>query len=238
MNFCQKHSSYEGAAQIQAEVATWTAESLAQILEIQGSVLELGAGTGLFTQYLVKKFSHLVASDVSESMLAEGRNVVPNISWQTLDAWNLPESPKWSGLFSTSLLQWCTNPEQTFQHWYKLLEPEGWMLHSCFTEGTLQELQYIAPECLAVDFLAPQVWTKHLENAGFEVLQMEIREDVYTYPTALAFFRNLHDLGATTPNKLSHAKLRSILQAYESTYATSDGVPAQWNSTKFLCRKQ
>lgn len=238
MNFCQKHSSYKGAAKIQAEVAAWTAKSLDLIPAVQGPVLELGAGTGLFTQYLAEKFSLLAASDLSKAMIEEGKKAVPKASWQTLDAWNLTEVPKWNGLFSSSLLQWCPNPEQMFRQWNKLLQPEGWMLHSCFTQGTLQELQDIAPECLAVEFHPPQLWAQSLEDAGFEVLQMETREDVYTYPTALAFFRNLHDLGATTPNKIPHSKLRRIVQAYDSTFATNAGVPAQWNSAKFLCQKR
>jgi len=238
MNFCRKHSSYQGAAKIQAEVASWTAESLELIPDLPGPVLELGAGTGFFTQYLAQKFPEVAASDLSNAMIEEAKQEVPSVSWQVLDAWNLPDSPKWSGLFSTSLLQWCSDPEQTFPHWHHLLLPEGWMLHSCFTEGTLQELQHIAPECLAVSFRSSEQWVLHFEKSGFEVLQMETREDLFHYPNALAFFRNLHDLGATTPNKISHSKLRSILHQYDTAYSSSDGVPAHWNSTKFLCRKR
>ena len=237
MNFSRKHSSYQEAAQIQAEVAKWTAELLPGIHQVDGPVLELGAGTGLFTRHLVKFFPQVVASDLSESMVREGKSAVPSPNWKVLDAWSLPNDSTFAGIVSSSLLQWCKDPLQVFQNWFDLLQPGGWMLHSFFLEGTLRELQQIAPDALAVKFRSSEDWVKAFKSAGFEVLKTDTREDMLRFSSAVSLFRNLHNLGATTPNKIQPTLLRRILKEYEAKFSSNQEAFAHWNSTRILCRK-
>jgi 16S rRNA (adenine1518-N6/adenine1519-N6)-dimethyltransferase len=62
------------------------AERLADLLEpvLQCSVLELGAGKGIFTTELAKRFQQVVALELDEKLLEEAKATlvdVPNITW-------------------------------------------------------------------------------------------------------------------------------------------------------------
>ena len=237
MNFCRKHSSYQKAATVQAEVAAWTAELLPRIPQLQGQVMEVGAGTGLFTQYLSKHFPELIATDLSQAMIEVGKTSLPDVSWKVQDAWELPANEKISGLFSSSLLQWSNNPKEVLSKWNQVLAPGAWMLHSFFIEGSLNELQSVAPESIALNFRSIDDWKQYFQDSGFQVLDTAQREDLLYFDSALRFFRNLHDLGATSPNKFSPSQLRRILEKYESEFSSDQGVSTTWCTGRFLCRK-
>lgn len=237
MNFSQKHKSYHRAASIQEKISVWAAGWLPKVPGLPCPPLEVGAGTGLFTKHLANQFPSLIASDLSDTMLAEGKTHCPTANWEVLDAWNLKDNRIFGGIFSSSLLQWCPSPLETFKNWYQHMAPDSWMLHTFFVEGTLRELEAIAPECIAVKFRKPGEWESSLESAGFEILQTEAREDFQCYPDAMAFFRNLHDLGATTPQKIRPAKLRGIIEQYNWAHRQGGDVLATWKTMKVLCQK-
>lgn len=237
MNFCRKHSSYSKAATVQAKVAVWNAELLPRIPKLEGKVLELGAGTGLFTKHLSKQFPQLVASDLSKEMVEEGRVALPEVSWRVFDAWSIPQDLQVTGLFSSSLLQWATHPMQVLSNWNAALDSGAWMLHSFFTDGSLRELKQVSPESLAVEFRPVDEWAQIFQEAGFEILDQAEREDVLHFDSALGFFRNLHDLGTTSQNKFSSTQLRKVLKEYEATFSSKPGVSAHWNTARILCQK-
>ena len=237
MNFSLKHKSYTKAAKIQDKVSAWAAGWLPKIPQLPGVPVELGAGTGLFTHHLANKFPDLLATDLSQNMLEEGRRNCPKAKWEVLNAWELPENRNYGSLFSSSLMQWCENPSETFQQWFRCLAPGGWMLHSFFVEGTLQELKELEPECIAVNFRPAEEWKTCLESAGFRHVVIETREDFQSYPNALGFFRNLHDIGATSPGKIPPARLRQIIESYDRAYGRNGRVPATWVTARILCKR-
>ncbi len=237
MNFSNKHTTYNEAAAIQAKVARWTSAWIPMIGDLPGPPVEFGAGTGLFTGHLLKKFGNLVATDLSARMLQEGRRHYPEARWETLNAWKLPTGKEYGGMFSTSLLQWCGSPEDVLSQWYAHLLPGGWMLHSFFIKGSLGELASVAPECLALEFLDEEGWRASFEAAGFVDIQTESREDRQTYHSAVEVFRNLHNLGATNPGQVPPAQLGKAIRKYDRKYKDGVGVPATWRSARVLCRR-
>lgn len=53
-------------------------------------VLELAAGTGVVTRELVRVVAEVVATDLAEAMVEQGRRSVPQARWQQADALDLP----------------------------------------------------------------------------------------------------------------------------------------------------
>jgi len=237
MRFSEKAERYEERAFVQADLAAWTAQWLDRLADLPGPALEVGAGTGLFTRHLVKGLAEVVATDASEAMVLLGKEHVPGASWSVHDAW-APRAGQWGGLFSSSLLQWCSDPVRTFSNWRELLLPGASMLHGFFLEGTLEELRSIDPGCLAVEFLPAKAWSAALEEAGFEVLEAQVKQVSYDFPSALELFRFLHGIGATLgPRRIKPSALRRIIEECDRqrTSTQSGQVQSQWVFGRFQC---
>ena len=239
MRFSEKADRYEERAFIQADMAEWLAEGIGRVRGIQEPVLELGAGTGFFTRLLTEHFNNLLATDVSEAMVALGKERVPGVSWEVCNGWNL-SSGDWSAIFSSSLLQWCPDPAFVFSSWDKVLKPGAQMLHGFFVEGTLSEIQEIAPDCLAVKFHSGTEWAAYFEAAGYQVLDMDIKQVSYGFASAMELFRYLHGIGATLgPRRIKPTILRKIIEACDLNRSQNiEGeVKSQWVFSRILCKK-
>jgi len=238
MRFSEKADRYEERAFIQSDLAAWGAKWLGRMGMISGPVLEVGAGTGLFTKHLIKCFPELVATDVSEAMVALGKERVPEASWCVCDAWS-PDDSAWGGMFSASLLQWCQDPCKVFASWKEVLRPGALMLHAFFLDGTLAELRDISSECLAIEFHSAEFWKNHFESSGFEVVDSEVMQTSYRFPSTLDLFRFLHGIGATLgPRKLKPSSLRGIIEAcdHKRLQNSQRQLESNWVFGRFLCR--
>ncbi|HEX6843643.1 MAG TPA: class I SAM-dependent methyltransferase [Actinomycetota bacterium] len=96
----------EGNARWFAETARL--EAAVDDFDATGEVLELAAGTGLFTQRLVRRADRLTALDVSEAVLALNRRRVddPSVTYVRADlfAWEPPPGTRYDAIFSGFLI--------------------------------------------------------------------------------------------------------------------------------------
>lgn len=95
-----------------------------------GHAIELGSGTGFYTQVLADKASSLIASDLSPGMLdlAKQRISAANVRFQTEDCQDLSLP---SGLVDTafiSLVLHFTRPQQTLREMHRILKPGGTLI--------------------------------------------------------------------------------------------------------------
>lgn len=239
MKFSDKADHYESHAFIQADLAAWTAQWLDRLDPLPGPALEIGAGTGLFTRHLVSWHPDIIATDASAAMVALGKENVPSATWDLQDAWTSRPGP-WGGIFSSSLLQWCPAPRQVFTNWCSQLAPGASMLHGFFLEGTLEELRRISPECLAVQFLHSGKWEASFKGAGFDLLDVEVCQVQYGFPSGIDLFRFLHGIGATLgPRRLTPSALRRVIEECDRqrSQSASGEVESQWVFGRFLCRR-
>ena len=239
MRFSEKADRYEERAFIQADLAEWLAEWLDRVRGIQEPALELGAGTGFFTRLLAERFTNLLATDVSEAMIALGKERVPGVPWKVCNGWDLA-SGDWAAIFSSSLLQWCPDPVRVFSSWDKALKPGAQMLHGFFLEGTLSEIQEIAPDCMAVRFYSGAEWKAFFEDAGYRVLDLDIKQVSYGFASAMELFRYLHGIGATLgPRRIKPSILRKVIETCDLNRSRNfqGEVKSQWVFSRVLCEK-
>ena len=138
MKFDQKAFQYHEKASIQKKVADWFSQWIDKDCSRLAG-LELGAGTGLFTRYLaLRSFREFCATDISHSMLHEGKARLPNICWEIQDAWRL-EARKADRVYACSLLQWANDPISVLSVWRDALLENGRLLVCFFIEGSLEE---------------------------------------------------------------------------------------------------
>lgn len=232
MRFDECAPSYEAHAHIQKKVAAWSADWLDDRAS-RLTALELGAGTGFFTKHLAQRgFASLRATDVSERMMAIGKQALPQIEWRVMDAWR-PSSPRVDRLYSCSLLQWAPCPATTLRRWRSLLAPRGRLLATFFVHGTLQEL-FPQESCLcALQWRSNKQWLSVFADAGWTVLRTSSWRHKQHFASPVAALRSLHGTGAVGGGKTSPGELRRLLASYRAEHATARGeVPLTWSALR------
>lgn len=226
MNFNVKAVRYEAAASIQRALAAWGSQWLEPDLHNR-TVLEIGAGTGVFTHYLIERQAIVTATDIAPRMLMLGKLRFPQVNWQIMDGW-CPSLGAFDRLYSASLLQWAEHPEALLRRWRACLNPGGRFLALFFIEESLSELSSLHPYLSPIQWRTQQEWKRCFAHAGLRVLRSERWQRVYTFASARALLRQLHDSGATTVPRIKTGRLRTLLRCYDSLFAVDGGVRSTW----------
>ncbi len=232
MKFDSKASLYHNRADIQRVVADWCSEWIGLDCSPY-SGLELGAGTGHFTRHLaLRGFRNLAATDLSNSMLREGRGRLPAVDWERLDAWN-GDGRKVDRIYSCSLLQWAKDPVSVLKNWRRMLSPEGQILSSMFVSGSLREFEQVDGRFAALDWRSPDEWRETFERAGFRVSRWDTRSDRASFRNAREALRSIHDIGASGEKRMSASEMRRFLGQLDRGPDTPFEI--SWESMRIEC---
>jgi len=145
--FARAADTYDAAAELQNEIGDRLIERLDYIRLQPKRILDLGAGTGFFTQALLKRYrkADVIALDIAETML---QHVQARGGWfhrprcVCADAESLPfATDSFDFVFSNLMLQWCTDLEATLVELRRVLAPGGLLMFTTFGPDTLQELR-------------------------------------------------------------------------------------------------
>lgn len=196
--FGARAGTYDQHAHIQQAVAA----TLATLLPARARprVLEIGCGTGLFTQKILRAYpgGRFVFTDLSRDMIdwCSDQYRVAHARWAVMDA----EHPDIDGTFdviaASMTLHWLASPVAAVERLTGMLAPGGVLLHTTPAPDAFSE------------------WRESLLEAGAEnglircpALPGIVREESFTMRGgALAFLRALHAIGATYP-RMGHLPL-------------------------------
>jgi malonyl-CoA O-methyltransferase len=224
-SFDRAARAYLAHARVQESMAEWLAEWIP--IDRKGRALEVGAGPGVFTRYLLPWAGSFTASDVSESMCAAGRTAWPEVTWRAMAAESLAEGP-WDWIFSSSMLQWVADPAMVFAAWRARLRPGGKLLVGLFTEGSLPEWRAIAGDSGPLIWRHPEDWRRALQTAGFRIVRDESVSREFGYASAREFLRSLHGVGAAPTRRYLPGRLRRLMSEYQLSCGRQAAVTATW----------
>jgi SAM-dependent methyltransferase len=229
--FNEHADSYTQYATIQRDLAAWLAEWLeANSLR---AAIEVGAGTGMFTQYLAGRFRHLTAIDLAPRMLERGRRLLPTVRWCEADAWQLEGKPV-DRIYSASLLHWCQSPATVLQTWRRLVKQHGRMLHGFYVAPTLVEWQQVAKELTPFEWRSQSQWTNYFAEAGWHVLRCELQTQTYRFDSSRKLLGFFHRTGAYTPRRTPVDRLRRTMAEYDRRFAIANGTPGVTSTWTFM----
>ncbi|MFA4887965.1 MAG: malonyl-ACP O-methyltransferase BioC [Candidatus Omnitrophota bacterium] len=107
-------------------------------------ILEIGCGTGIYTQLLKARFgpSRIRAVDISERMIKVARQNLreKNIEFEIGDAEKIALKQPYDLITSNSAIQWFESIESAFQRYAHALNKGAWFVFSSFGPLTFTEL--------------------------------------------------------------------------------------------------
>ncbi len=231
--------SYARRADVQRRIA----ETLAAMLpnRIEGKrVLDIGCGSGFLTAHCLRKFptNEILGVDSSAEMICraiEALGVHSGLSFEQSDIFDYVSPSPFSLVVSSSVFHWLSPLEQLFKKIDSLLLENGRLMFSAMTSGTFAELQsvraVVSPDKLA-RFQLPSLdaFLSALKLAGFSSTVVKTEKLSVSFPDAMSFIRELHDLGFNAgQGRLSRRELARLTEVYDDQYvAVTGGVYATY----------
>lgn len=226
---------YDATAVLQHEVADRMLERLDFVRLAPEMIIDVGSGTGRGARGLTERYrqARVIALDLAQAMLLQSRQQLTWLArWRSRqwfvcgDAEQLPLRSQCAQLlFSNLTLQWCTNLDQTFGEFYRVLQPGGLLMFSSFGPDTLRELRQA---WRAVDdrvhvnaFMDMHDVGDALLRAGFTDPVMDVEHITLTYRDAMQLMREIKAIGAhnVTAGRqhglTGRKKLQALMSAYE-----------------------
>lgn len=249
-HFSKMSTSYNDYAVVQKKMA----HSLEQLAKKTGTghqrILEIGCGTGFFTQKLAQLYpnAHIIATDISPDMLTVAKNnlsTFTNISYELQDGENLKLTGQFDLIISNAAFQWFHDYHQAFHQFYGRLQPGGYLLYGTFGNDTFSELHTsfkAASQALEIKspihhgptFISINKLADIAQQIGFISTHHEAFHKEY-FPTVKAFLTSVKKVGA---NNASHSQniavnrtlLFSMMKYYEEHFTLNEQIFATYHA--------
>lgn len=192
-----------------------------------GLCLDLGAGPGVNTEVLNKKYEQVISLDLSISMLEEINTPNNKAAYKVCaDMDYLPfKGNSFDSVFSNFATQWSQDLPLLLKNINRILKPGAKFYLTIVCDGTLKE---IAQAWLGVDqqkhindFVKPDDLLEHIKDAKFNVHNYRLTCHQDNFKDPLSAIKSIKEIGAsnmiqTKVNKglMGKTRLKKLLNAY------------------------
>lgn len=218
-HFEKSMKNYDKNAIVQDFTAQITADKITQISTNFDNILELGAGTGVFTKYLVKSLSYqnYYANDLVEKSKSYIEKIVPNVRFLTGNALKLKTSRKMDLIVSNAVFQWFPNLEKGIDIIKQNLSEDGILAFTTFTPDNFKELKDITG--LALDYKTENEIIEILSK-DFEILYCESFVKELTFKTPLELLAHMKNTGVNSLSEKTWTvkKVKEFCDNYSAKY--------------------
>ena len=217
---------YDQSAAFQRQVGHYLMAKLPALNIADSQVLDLGCGTGYFSQQLVQRGMKVCAADLSSQMLDQAkRRCGEGVTYVEGDAECLPlPDDQFDFAFTSLALQWCDDLSVPLRELRRVVKPGGHIVFSTLAEGSLHELSYAWKQVDQYQhvnqFLSQKAIKLALAQAGCTEVDLEFLPITMYYRSAVDLMKDLKGIGATHIHQGRKAGLasRKTFKALESAY--------------------
>ncbi len=254
--FSRAAENYDCAANVQADIAQ---DALALLPQYAANLLDIGAGTGRNSPYLLQHCDHLFALDIAFGMLDYSRRQYAlndtcnktSIFWLQGDAEHLPlQNNSIDGVFSSMVLQWCQDRQRVMSELHRVMVSGGLSVLAIMVEDSFSELtsswQRVDSAKHVNDFACAEDWAHAAREQGLDVT-CEIKPYVTWHTDIRALLASIKSIGAnvvvdsTTSNEHKTALNRKVLQRldaeYRKKFLNNGQLPLTYQVCYLQCRK-
>lgn len=230
--------SYDVSARLQRYSGKHLMNWLPQTQDL--TVLDLGSGTGFFTNILASRYEQVIGLDISTKMLNYAKNNRDKkIQWIEADAFNMPlESESVDLIYSNLVIQWFDPLDKALDEILRVLKPGGLFIFTTLVDGTLYELKsswaQVDNDKHVNEFKTEQELQSIIEAKPARLLDKSCKDIVLEYENVLHLAHELKGLGA---NRVNHKtskglagkdKWKKMTQSYEDFQEPSGIFPATY----------
>lgn len=242
--FAQASLSYDQQAKVQQQIYGHLLDLLLPYQQQFQHILEIGCGTGGFSQYLQQHlhaqywtFNDLVASHqgILQQKIAQNDRTFFRFG----DAETLSFPQGYQLIASASALQWFSDPAAFLQKCAKLLDHNGYLLFNVFSSDNLTEIRQLTGLGLTYPPLCRwQQWlSRHFELLAWQQLKLPLFFD-----QPIAVLKHLKQTGVTATSHgkpWTKAQRQQFIEQYQQGFSTKDGrVSLTYSPLLFLARKK
>lgn len=233
--FNKAANEYDDCAFLQQEIATRLERKLDVVASNAEVIIDLGAGTGLLTQQLSKRFaeSQIICIDFAQKMLKH------NLAMDKIcaNAYHLPIADNSVDIvISNLMLQWCGDLNKVFSECHRVLKDDSLLLFSTFGIDTLRELKkswsVVDDDNHVNTFVDMHDIGDQLLQNGFQSPVMEMETLTLTYQTVVDLLKDLKAIGAQTvenrPKSLTGKKKFQLMTEMYESYRKGGKLPATY----------
>lgn len=246
-NFSCSATEYDRFALVQKRVVRRLIDLLgAEGCVAGGAVLEVGTGTGMLTDRLIRSFPEVrpVVSDLAHGMSVLAAERLPGVPALDADALALPvRDGALDMVLSSSVYQWVEDLPAAFGEAFRVLSPGGRFALALFAERTLWELRDAHRQAAQGAGLSSHVQEFHaeseifqaLESAGFSDIRLVSGEEVEMHPDVPSLLRALKRIGAGNaaqgrPGGLASRRvMQKMIEIYERSHRRNGSIPATYH---------
>lgn len=239
--FNQAATNYDHFAVIQREIGNRLMQRLDCLNEAPNRILDVGSGTGVFTQALQQRFpdSQVIGLDFAFNMTKIAQQKHGLASYLCADARSLPFKPQCVDLiFSNLTFQWCYPLSQIFQNLAHTLQPAGEIFFATLGPQTLIELRESFHGIDGSSHVSPfyDLITigNALQAAGFMEPVVDRETITFTYTDVMSLFKDLKGTGSQNKNAdrkkgcMSSQQLQRAIAQYEAFKRPDGSYPASY----------
>ncbi|WP_321283794.1 malonyl-ACP O-methyltransferase BioC [uncultured Vibrio sp.] len=239
ISFGKAADTYDAHAAFQRDVGHRLLERLPE--DLSGKhILDLGCGTGYFSELLQQRGAEVVCADISQEMLnkAHQRCGDERASYVLADAENLPfDDHHFDYVFSSLALQWCSELSYPLREVRRILKEGGAGFFSTLVDGSLFELRESWKKIDAYqhvnNFITINQVKIALAQAHCNDHHLDLTSITVWYDSAFSVMRDLKGIGAThvsgrSPALTSRRKLLHVERAYQEFKNDKGLLPASY----------
>ncbi len=239
-SFSRASASYDSNAFLQRRIGLELLENIRSGAIKPRRILDIGAGTGWFSQELEKYFKASVFGIDSARDMVNLANSKKGLKVLQAEAENLPfKNESFDCLVSNLALQWVIDLDFAIAEAARVLEKRGRFYFSCFGPSTLEELRSALIPNLTKDedyadfILADEAKIKlSLEHNGFRHIDIRSRKLTENFNDLLSLLRWLKLIGANAINKprfISRLVLAKANEFYINNFKAGSQVYATFH---------
>ena len=200
--------TYNNNAIVQKDLAQKLALEVSNIKSEYENILELGCGSGLLTNEIVRKikFNQYYANDLVEKSQNYIKKIVPNCKFYIGDAKKINPSQKMDLIISNAMFQWFENLEKASDSFKTILNKDGILAFSTFTPENYKEIKEITG--LALKYKTKDEITD-IFSKNYKILCIEEFNKKIKFKTPLELLAHMKNTGVNSLSS-SHWTIKEV----------------------------
>lgn len=208
-----------------------------------GVFVELGAGTGFMTRYLVNRFpgARWLINDIVPSTETFLSPIISNRDAECVwcDAENMPLREDTALVVSASAFQWFERLDVFLKRIYKDILPGGYLIFSSFGEDNFYQIREASEGRKGIRFPSFAAVAEWVSSAGYEILHSESSHEDMWFGSVREMLEYMKHTGVngTSDGRWSKSEYVSFCGNYENMFGECGKVKLTYNPFIIIARK-